>query len=145
VEYYAVTAQVLATLLLGLVIGLRNLSLSRGGMTYFLVFQMIVSLGAIGACIWAIRHGHSTDRLDRIIEGALVFTVAGFGTLIARWFLHPDDVHSGRAFVDPRLSHKLFEQGQPAQRPQRPSPRRGRWGLVLFAALIGLLVGSRRS
>jgi hypothetical protein len=140
--YYAVSAQVLPTLLLGFVLGFRSLNPSRSALLSIVVVQMVSVLAATGACVWAIRHGHSTDRLDNLIFGAYIFILGGFAVLIARWFLHPDDVHSGRIFVDPRLSHQL-SQPQPPPQSSEPTRRQGiRW--LAFVVLLGALIIRRR-
>jgi hypothetical protein len=136
--YYEVSAQVLPTLLIAFVIGLRQLRLNRGLILTFLAGQMILVLAGTGAAVWAVRHGHGTHTVDRLIFASYAFVLPSFASLIARWFVHPDEIHSGRAFLAPPRASLA---------PAPPEPRRSRLSLLLLcvAAVAGAVVGRRRS
>jgi hypothetical protein len=133
--YYAVTAQVLPTLLIAFILGMRNLRFPRSWFTTWIAIQGILVLGATGAAVWAIRHGGGTEFVDRAIYVSYAFLLPSFAALILRWFVHPDDHHSGRAFLNPNPNP-----------PPTPEPRRSRLSifLILAAAVIGAVVGRGR-
>lgn len=132
-EFYATSAQVLATMLIAFAIWFRGIRPIPGDpWTYFMVGQMVLTLGAIGGCAWALHHGHATDFIDRLVQGAYAFSLAGFGALLARYFLHPDDKHSGRIFMAPKSPGSGSPDAGPhphphdaggTEAPRSPEPR----------------------
>jgi hypothetical protein len=141
--YYAVTAQVLPTLLIAFVIGMRNLRFPRSWFTVWLAFQGVLVLSATAGAVWAIRHGGGTKFVDNVIFASYAFLLPGFASLILRWFAHPDEVHSGRAFL------QLTAPPMPPTPPTSPRPERRRSKPTLLvigiAALLGAAVGRRRT
>jgi MYXO-CTERM domain-containing protein len=134
--YYEISAQVLPTLLIALVLGFRELRVIRSGWATWVAINMVVVLAGTGAAVWALRHGGGTKIVDGLIFASYCFVLPGFAALILRWFVHPNDYHSGRAFLQP-----------PEPSPPPPqSPRGSRLSILLLgaAALVGALVGRRR-
>ena len=99
--YYAVTAQVPPTLLVAFVLGMRSLRFPRSWFTIWIGCQGVLVLGGTSAAVWAIHNGGGNGFVDLVIFASYSFLIPSFGAMILRWFAHPDEVHSGRAFLRP--------------------------------------------
>jgi hypothetical protein len=99
--FYAVSAQVLPTLVIALALGLRELRVTRGTWTLNIISaQMVLALVATIASVLVLRSDEEPSQfIEGLVWSSVIFVGSGFIGLIWRWFHHPDDVHSGRAFL----------------------------------------------
>jgi hypothetical protein len=133
-DFYAVSAQVMATLVIGLAIGIRELRPVRSWLMTFIALELVLALIGTWQAVLVLIDGDPSGTQESIVRWSLGFVCFGFIGLVLRWFTHPDDWHGGRWW--------RFNQSQAAPSSQPGGPSRPRRSVaVLAAAVIAYLLG----
>jgi hypothetical protein len=134
---YAVSAQVLPTLVIALALGLPDLRVNVTWTMTLIAIEMCAALVATVACVFVLANGKEpSGRIEDFVTITVLAMGAALVGLILRWFTHPDPRHAGRVSLDPPPS---LPPASLQQTKRLPSV-----ALILIAVLAFLLGRGRR-